>query len=240
MKSKQKQSKNCISHMKKLCHLIIVGIFLSLLSACTKYEVDTPNGATDLQSITGRIVDCDNNPIKNIRIKMIYNESRMFSAYTRLKAETTTDERGIFKLNIFKKEDEVLVSDDHHTSEYVIYTDIDENKYFKDHKFFFDADEIWGKRNLVLGDMVLWEAQYVTVTANSTLDNSKVYISCGYEKRVDGLSGMGLIGESLPHTLKVPKNQDLEFMVSWETGQKTTKFIKRGELPSRLDMSYVP
>lgn len=227
--------------MRKLYYVILVGIILSHLAACDKYEVDTPNGGIDQQTITGRVVDGDNNPVKNVRIKMAYLERAPLYSFTRLKAEVLTDNDGIFKLDIFRKADEKKDSISGFKNWYEIYADVDENKYFSCYTVINSPDEIWDKRNLVLGDFVLWEKQSVVVTASVAPDGAKeiVTVICEFEKRAGGFMSIDHL-RVLPDTLIVQKKQNLKFMVRWNTGQQRTISIKKGEIPKHIDMSYIP
>ena len=81
---------------------------LGLFSGCNKIieEDDTPAGAIDQLSITGRIIDHNNQPVKNIPVVFYFFRSGYIESLNRKKATSMTDENGIYKFTIFRKTDE--------------------------------------------------------------------------------------------------------------------------------------
>ena len=68
--------------MKYSYKLILVLCIIGLLSGCEKEEDDTPADAIDVLSVTGRIIDHNNQPVKNISVAFYYHYGSWFVSYT--------------------------------------------------------------------------------------------------------------------------------------------------------------
>ena len=80
--------------MKYSYKLILALCIIGLFSGCNKIieEDDTPAGAIDQLSITGRIIDHNNQPVKNIHVVFYFFRSGQIESLNRKKATSMTDE----------------------------------------------------------------------------------------------------------------------------------------------------
>ena len=223
--------------MKYSYKLILVLCIIGLFSGCNKIieEDDTPAGAIDQLSITGRIIDHNNQPVKNIPVVFYFFRSGYIENLNRKKATSMTDENGIYKFTIFRKTDENKKGIETY---YYLYPDIDGKKYFKIAKYFYDIDAFWTERYHILSDYILWEGQYVKVIAKTKPKDAKRYeIECELERPLDYL---GKYLYSYEMDIKVPLHQDLKFTMTWDGKYKRTVFVKKDNLPEQIDLSYIP
>ena len=217
----------------KLLVLCIIGLF----SGCNKIieEDDTPAGAIDQLSITGRIIDHNNQPVKNIPVVFYFFRSGYIESLNRKKATSMTDENGIYKFTIFRKTDENKKGIETY---YYLYPDIDGKKYFKIAKYFYDIDAFWTERYHILSDYILWEAQYIKVIAKTKPKGAKRYeIECELERPIDNY---GKYIHSDTTYFQVPLHQDLKFTMKWDGKCNRTVFVKKDNLPKQIDLSYIP
>ena len=223
--------------MKYSYKLILVLCIIGLFSGCNKIieEDDTPAGAIDQLSITGRIIDHNNQPVKNIPVVFYFFRSGYIESLNRKKATSMTDENGIYKFTIFRKTDENKKGIETY---YYLYPDIDGKKYFKIAKYFYDIDAFWTERYHILSDYILWEGQYVKVIAKTKPKDAKRYeIECELERPLDYL---GKYLYSYEMEIKVPLHQDLKFTMKWDGKCNRTVFVKKDNLPEQIDLSYIP
>lgn len=66
----------------KYSYKLLVLCIIGLLSGCEIEEDDTPADAIDVLSVTGRILDHNNQPVKNIPVSFYYNCGNWFINYT--------------------------------------------------------------------------------------------------------------------------------------------------------------
>lgn len=223
--------------MKYSYKLILVLCIIGSFSGCDKIieEVDTPAGAIDQLSITGRIIDHNNQPIKNIPVVFYFFRSTYLESLNRKKATSMTDENGIYKLTIFRKTDE---NKEGVETYYYLYPDIDDKKYFKIAKYFYNIDAFWTDRYHVLSDYILWEGQDVKVIVNTKPKDAERYeIECELERPLDKF---GKYIYSYDMDIKVPLHQDLKFSMKWDGKCNRTVFVKKDNLPNQIDLSYIP
>ena len=207
--------------MKYSYKLILILCIIGLLSGCEIEEDDTPAGAIDQLSITGRIIDHNNQPVKNIPVVFYFFRSGYIESLNRKKATSMTDEN--------KKGIETY---------YYLYPDIDGKKYFKIAKYFYDIDAFWTEKYHILSDYILWEGQYVKVIAKTKPKDAKRYeIECELERPLDYL---GKYLYSYEMDIKVPLHQDLKFTMKWDGKCNRTVFVKKDNLPEQIDLSYIP
>ena len=221
--------------MKYSYKLILALCIIGLFSGCTIEEDDTPADAIDVLSVTGRILDHNNQPVKNIPVVFYFFRSGYIESLNRKKATSMTDENGIYKFTIFRKTDENKKGIETY---YYLYPDIDGKKYFKIAKYFYDIDAFWTERYHILSDYILWEGQYVKVIAKTKPKDAKRYeIECELERPLDYL---GKYLYSYEMDIKVPLHQDLKFTMKWDEKHKRTVFVKKDNLPKQIDLSYIP
>ena len=221
--------------MKYSYKLILALCIIGLFSGCTIEEDDTPADAIDQLTITGRIIDHNNQPVKNIPVVFYFFRSGYIESLNRKKATSMTDENGIYKFTIFRKTDENKKGIETY---YYLYPDIDGKKYFKIAKYFYDIDAFWTERYHILSDYILWEGQYVKVIAKTKPKDAKRYeIECELERPLDYL---GKYLYSYEMDIKVPLHQDLKFTMTWDGKYKRTVFVKKDNLPKQIDLSYIP
>ena len=221
--------------MKYSYKLILALCIIGLFSGCTIEEDDTPADAIDVLSVTGRILDHNNQPVKNIPVVFYFFRSGYIESLNRKKATSMTDENGIYKFTIFRKTDENKKGIETY---YYLYPDIDGKKYFKIAKYFYDIDAFWTERYHILSDYILWEGQYVKVIAKTKPKDAKRYeIECELERPLDYL---GKYLYSYEMDIKVPLHQDLKFTMTWDGKYKRTVFVKKDNLPKQIDLSYIP
>lgn len=234
--------------MKYSYKLILALCIIGLFSGCTIEEDDTPADAIDQLTITGRIIDHNNQPVKNIPVVFYFYRGAYIVSCNRKKATSKTDENGIYKFTIFRKTDE---DNDGLEQYYYLYPDLDDKKYFTQATYFHDIDAFWTDRYHVVSDYILWEAQYINVIAKTKPKGAKRYqIECEYERPVNNFGGyicdisetsdtMG-IKVPLHQDIKVPLHQDLKFTMTWDGKYKRTVFVKKDNLPKQIDLSYIP
>ena len=227
--------------MKYSYKLILVLCIIGLLSGCEKEEDDTPADAIDVLSVTGRIIDHNNQPVKNISVAFYYHYGSWFVSYTLKKATSETDANGIYKLTVYRKKEEMNENGTSVSSYYII---PDVKKYEK--KYFltyidetFNIEKFWIDRYHVVSDYVLWEAQYINVIAKTKPKGAKRYqIECELERPM-GYYGKKSIYSDTTY-FQVPLHQDLKFTMKWDEKHKRTVFVKKDNLPKQIDLSYIP
>lgn len=238
-----------IFDMKYSYKLILVLCIIGLLCGCDIEEDDTPADAIDVLSVTGRILDHNNQPVKNIPVSFYFNYGNWFINYTLKKATSKTDENGIYKLTVYRKKEERSVNGE--GSIYYIVPDLNKKKYFL--TYIYETgyiEDFWIDRYHIIDDYVLWEAQYVKVIAKTKPKGAKRYeIECELERSVGGRydkcirsDASDTMGIKVPlHTdIKVPLHQDLKFTMTWDDKYKRTVFVKKDNLPKQIDLSYIP
>ena len=230
--------------MKYSYKLILALCIIGLFSGCTIEEDDTPADAIDQLTITGRIIDHNNQPVKNIPVVFYFYRGAYIVSCNRKKATSKTDENGIYKFTIFRKTDE---NNDGLEQYYYLYPDLDDKKYFTRATYFRDIDAFWTDRYHVVSDYILWEAQYVKVIANTKPEGAEYYdIECEFEKPVYNYgkyySSRNYNINITPYTtnFQVPLHQDLKFTMKWDEKHKRTVFVKKDNLPEQIDLSYIP
>ena len=237
--------------MKYSYKLILVSCIIGLLSGCHIEEDDTPADAIDVLSVTGRILDHNNQPAENIPVSFYYTYGGIFGSYTLKKATSKTDENGIYKLTVYRKEGERSDRGLQGSSYYIV-PKLNEKKFFLNDIYeTFSIEDFWIDRYHIIDDYVLWEAQYVKVIAKTKPKGAKRYqIECEYERPVNNFGGyicdisetsdtMG-IKVPLHQDIKVPLHQDLKFTMTWDGKYKRTVFVKKDNLPKQIDLSYIP
>lgn len=228
----------------KYSYKLLVLCIIGLLCGCIVEEDDTPADAIDQLSITGRILDHNNQPVKNIPVVFYYHYGSMFVSYTLKKATSKTDENGIYKLTVYRKEKERTGDG----SSYYILPDMNEKKYFLTYiDETYDIDAFWTDRYHIIDDYVLWEAQNIKVIANTKPEGAEYYhIECEFEKPVSNYgkyySSRNYNINITPYTtnFQVPLHQDLKFTMKWDEKHKRTVFVKKDNLPKEIDLSYIP
>ena len=230
--------------MKYSYKLILALCIIGLFSGCTIEEDDTPADAIDQLTITGRIIDHNNQPVKNIPVVFYFYRGAYIVSCNRKKATSKTDENGIYKFTIFRKTDE---NNDGLEQYYYLYPDLDDKKYFTRATYFRDIDAFWTDRCHVVSDYILWEAQYVKVFANTKPEGAEYYdIECEFEKPVYNYgkyySSRNYNINITPYTtnFQVPLHQDLKFTMKWDGKCNRTVFVKKDNLPEQIDLSYIP
>ena len=139
------------------------------------------------------------------------------------------------KFTIFRKTDE---DNDGLEQYYYLYPDIDDKKYFKIAKYFYNIDAFWTDRYHVLSDYILWEGQDVKVIVNTKPKDAERYeIECELERPLDKF---GKYIYSYDMDIKVPLHQDLKFSMKWDGKCNRTVFVKKDNLPKQIDLSYIP
>lgn len=236
--------------MKYSYKLILALCIIGLLSGCDIEEDDTPADAIDVLSVTGRIIDHNNQPVKNIPVSFYYHCGNWFVNYTLKKATSKTDENGIYKLTVYRKKEERSVDGEGAGSIYYIEANLNEKKYFLTYIYeTYNIEDFWIDRYHIIDDYVLWEAQYVKVIAKTKPKDAKSYdIECEYERPVNNFGGCGYsytadkmdIKVPLHKEIKVPLHQDLKFTMKWDGKCNRTVFVKKDNLPKQIDLSYIP
>ena len=225
--------------MKYSYKLILVSCIIGLLSGCHIEEDDTPADAIDVLSVTGRILDHNNQPVKNIPISFYYNCGNWFINYTLKKATSKTDENGIYKLTVYRKKEERSINGGE-GSIYYIDPNRNKKKYFL--TYLYETENIegfWTDRYHIIDDYVLWEAQYVKVIAKTKPKDAKRYkIECELERSVGGRYDKCIRSDTT--YFQVPLHQDLKFTMTWDDKYKRTVFVKKDNLPKQIDLSYIP
>ena len=233
--------------MKYSYKLILILCIIGLLSGCEIEEDDTPADAIDVLSVTGRILDHNNQPVKNIPVSFYYNCGNWFINYTLKKATSKTDENGIYKLTVYRKKEERSVNGGEGSIYYIV-PNLNKKKYFLTYiDETFNIEDFWIDRYHIMDDYVLWEAQYVKVIANTKPEGAEYYdIECEFEKPVYNYgkyySSRNYNINITPYTtnFQVPLHQDLKFTMKWDEKHKRTVFVKKDNLPKQIDLSYIP
>ena len=231
----------------KYSYKLLVLCIIGLLSGCEIEEDDTPADAIDVLSVTGRILDHNNQPVKNIPISFYYNCGNWFINYTLKKATSKTDENGIYKLTVYRKKEERSINGGEGSIYYIV-PNLNKKKYFL--TYLYETENIegfWTDRYHIIDDYVLWEAQYVKVIANTKPEGAEYYdIECEFEKPVYNYgkyySSRNYNINITPYTtnFQVPLHQDLKFTMKWDEKHKRTVFVKKDNLPKQIDLSYIP
>ena len=224
--------------MKYSYKLILALCIIGLLSGCDIEEDDTPADAIDVLSVTGRIIDHNNQPVKNIPVSFYYNCGNWFINYTLKKATSKTDENGIYKLTVYRKKEER--SGDRNEYIYYIAPNLNKKKYFLINIYETEnIEDFWIDRYHIIDDYVLWEAQYVKVIAKTKPKGAKRYkIECELERSVGGRYDKCIRSDTT--YFKVPLHQDLKFTMTWDDKYNRTVFVKKDNLPKQIDLSYIP
>ena len=224
--------------MKYSYKLILALCIIGLLSGCDIEVDDTPADAIDVLSVTGRILDHNNQPVKNIPVSFYYYCGNWFINYTLKKATSKTDENGIYKLTVYRKKEER--SGDLKEYIYYIVPNLNEKKYFLNYIYdTADIEDFWIDRYHIIDDYVLWEAQYVKVIAKTKPKGAKRYeIECELERSVGGRYDKCIRSDTT--YFKVPLHQDLKFTMKWDGKCNRTVFVKKDNLPKQIDLSYIP
>ena len=224
--------------MKYSHKLILALCIIGLFSGCILELDDTPADAIDVLSVTGRILDHNNQPVKNTSVAFYYHFGSMLFSYTLKKATSKTDENGIYKLTVYRKEKE-RSADPGEGSSYYIVPNVNKKKYFI--TYLYETENIegfWTDRYHIIDDYVLWEAQYIKVIAKTKPKDAKRYkIECELERPVDNY---GKYITSDTTYFQVPLHQDLKFTMTWDDKYKRTVFVKKDNLPKQIDLSYIP
>ena len=224
--------------MKYSYKLILALCIIGLFSGCEIEEDDTPADAIDVLSVTGRILDHNNQPVKNTSVAFYYYFGSMLFSYTLKKATSKTDENGIYKLTVYRKEKE-RSADPGEGSSYYIVPNVNKKKYFI--SYLYETENIegfWTDRYHIIDDYVLWEAQYVKVIAKTKPKDAKRYkIECELERSVGGRYDKCIRSDTT--YFQVPLHQDLKFTMKWDEKHKRTVFVKKDNLPKQIDRSYI-
>lgn len=238
-----------IFDMKYSYKLILALCIIGLLSGCVIEEDDTPADAIDVLSVTGRILDHNNQPAENIPVSFYYSYGSCFGSYTLKKATSKTDVNGIYKLTVYRKKGERSDRGLQGSSYYIV-PNLNEKKYFLNDIYeTFSIEDFWIDRYHIIDDYVLWEAQYVKVIVKTKPKDAKGYdIECEYERPVNNFGGCGYsytadkmdIKVPLHKDIKVPLHQDLKFTMKWDGKCNRTVFVKKDNLPKQIDLSYIP
>ena len=225
--------------MKYSYKLILVSCIIGLLSGCHIEEDDTPADAIDVLSVTGRILDHNNQPAENIPVSFYYTYGGIFGSYTLKKATSKTDENGIYKLTVYRKEGERSDRGLQGSSYYIV-PKLNEKKFFLNDIYeTFSIEDFWIDRYHIISDYVLWEAQYVKVIAKTKPKDAKRYkIECELERSVGGRYDKCIRSDTT--YFQVPLHQDLKFTMTWDDKYKRTVFVKKDNLPKQIDLSYIP
>ena len=223
----------------KYSYKLLVLCIIGLLSGCEIEEDDTPADAIDVLSVTGRILDHSNQPVKNTSVAFYYHFGSMLFSYTLKKATSKTDENGIYKLTVYRKEKE-RSADPGEGSSYYIVPNVNKKKYFI--TYLYETENIegfWTDRYHIIDDYVLWEAQYIKVIAKTKPKGAKRYkIECELERSVGGRYDNCIRSDTT--YFQVPLHQDLKFTMTWDDKYKRTVFVKKDNLPKQIDLSYIP
>ena len=225
--------------MKYSYKLILALCIIGLLSGCEIEEDDTPADAIDVLSVTGRILDHNNQPAENIPVSFYYTYGGIFGSYTLKKATSKTDENGIYKLTVYRKEGERSDRGLQGSSYYIV-PKLNEKKFFLNDIYeTFSIEDFWIDRYHIISDYVLWEAQYVKVIAKTKPKDAKRYkIECELERSVGGRYDKCIRSDTT--YFQVPLHQDLKFTMTWDDKYKRTVFVKKDNLPKQIDLSYIP
>ena len=166
------------------------------------------------------------------------NYANWFGSYTLKKATSKTDENGIYKLTVYRKEKE-RSANGAESSSYYILPDMNKKQYFISCiAETLNIEGFWTDRYHIIDDYVLWEAQYIKVIAKTKPKDAKRYkIECELERPVDNY---GKYITSDTTYFQVPLHQDLKFTMTWDDKYKRTVFVKKDNLPEQIDLSYIP
>ena len=127
----------------KYSYKLLVLCIIGLLSGCEIEEDDTPADAIDVLSVTGRILDHNNQPVKNTSVAFYYYFGSMLFSYTLKKATSKTDENGIYKLTVYRKKDEIDANGTASSCYYIV-PDVNKKKYFITYiAETFNIEDLW-------------------------------------------------------------------------------------------------
>ena len=234
--------------MRHLLTLVLFACFFSMLVSCEDdtFIIDTPEGTIDSCTIVGRVLDYKGEPYKNVPVKLLYEYIHWYSFVRptdyRLKDSAMTDEDGIYRLTLLRKEDETKPEKEDDYNLYSVFIDVDMPQYglYTGH-WIKNLDEFWKTKDTVMPDFYLLDTHYIDVSLSRIRsDATECTFVCVSKNPVTG-NGELLYNYTQsapldPEKWKVPVCSNLMIIRSWNNGISDTLYFDAFKLPDAIDM----
>lgn len=233
--------------MRHLLTLILFACFFSMLVSCEDtLTIDTTEGAIDKCTIIGRVLNYKGEPYKNVPIKLYYEYTHWQSLARptdyRLKDSAMTDEDGIYRLNLLRKEDETKLEKEDDYNLYSVFIDVDMPEYgLNTGHCIKNLDEFWKTKDTVMPDFYLLDTHYIDVSLSRIRpDATECSIVCVSKNPVTGFDELLYYFSisTAPYSAKwkVPVCSNIKVIRSWDNLISDTLKFEPFQLPDAIDM----
>lgn len=241
--------------MAKLYKFSLFFTAFCVLASCNKDNVEGPDNIQQKITISGRIVDFQNNPMGGVHVGFYLEKNRRDESMDRsefiLKTKAVTGLDGRYSLTIERGSDEYDKSYEsdagmvHEKNRYLI--NVDEvlyDCYYNRSIFYADnSDSFWNEGNREFDDYTLYKGKYLSVILNkvhpaSIVGGCKIYHSFSENYFMPNPECVSSV--PFQTSFLYPVGRDLYVLIDWGNNHSDTLSFTYPDIPGIIDASYRP